>query len=61
MTPAAIALAVLKYGPSIIPLIQQLGKWVSEKKETVTQEDLELLATMAAKRSNDYLKEAGLE
>lgn len=61
MTPSAIALAVLQYGPSIIPLLQQLGKWVSEKKETVTQEDLDLLAGMAAKRSSDYLKDAGLQ
>lgn len=61
MTPAAIALAVLKYGPSIIPLLQQLGKWISEKKETVSPEDFDLLVKMASKRSIDYLKEAGLE
>ena len=56
MTPAAILTATLMYGPSIIPLIQQLAQWIADGKTTVTADDWAILNSFAAKKATDYLK-----
>jgi hypothetical protein len=60
MTPAAIAIAVLQYGPSILPVVHQIAVWRKEGKAEVTPEDIQLLISFANKRSGDYLKDVGL-
>lgn len=59
MTPAALLLAVLQYGPGILPLIQSLVTMVKANKTEVTPEDLAQLVALGKKTSADYLKDAG--
>lgn len=58
MTPAAILALVVQYGPEILPLVQQLVKWVKENKTEVTPEDIALLISYGSKTSAQYLAEA---
>lgn len=60
MTPAIVLNAVLTYGPSILPLIQQLAELVKSGKAEVTPEDIAQLIEYGKKTSADYLKEAGI-
>jgi hypothetical protein len=59
MTTAAILAAVLQYGPSVIPLIQQLVTWAEGGKTTVTAADFAILVQLSSKSSADYLAAAG--
>lgn len=61
MTPAAILLAVLQYGPGILPLIQQISEWVKSGKQEVTPEDIAQLISYGRKTSADYLAAAGVK
>jgi hypothetical protein len=60
MTPAAIALAILNYGPSILPVMAQVAAWIKEGKKEVTPEDIQLLISYGKKTSDDYLAEVGM-
>lgn len=59
MTPALILDAVLQYGPSILPVIQNLVTMIRDKKTEVTPEDIQTLIDLGKKSSTDYLAEAG--
>ncbi len=58
MQPVVIAELLLKYG---LPLTQQLVQWSHEKKETVTPEDMALLAILASYSSTASLAARGVE
>lgn len=60
MTPAAILLAVLQYGPSILPLVGQIQQWIKDGKNDVTPEDIAQLIAFGKKTAADYLAEAGV-
>lgn len=60
MTPAAIAAAVLTYGPSVLPLLQQLAAWIASGKKEVSAADIEQLIAYGKKTSGDYLRDVGL-
>ena len=55
MNPQIILAAVLQYGPSILPVIQQIATWIKENKTEVTKEDLDALIAYGAKKAADYL------
>lgn len=59
MTPAVILAAVLQYGPSILPLVQQLTAMIRDRKPEVTPEDIAQLIELGRKSSADYLTAAG--
>lgn len=59
MGTAAIIGLVVQYGPSIIPLVQQLVTWAEGGKTTVTAADFAILAQLSSKTSADYLSLAG--
>tara|TARA_R110000868_G_scaffold187831_2_gene430550 strand:- start:346 stop:534 length:189 start_codon:yes stop_codon:yes gene_type:complete len=61
MTPALVLSAVLTYGPTVLPLIQQLAEMVRSGKKEVTPEDLAMLVALSNKTADDYLKEAGVK
>ena len=56
MTPAQLLTAVLTYGPSVLPLIQQITAWVKEGKTEITEEDWSFLLRYANKKASDYLQ-----
>ena len=60
MNPAQILVAVLQYGPSILPLINQIHEWIAAGKADVTADDIKLLIAYGSKTSGDYLKAAGI-
>lgn len=60
MTPAAILTALLTYGPTILPLIQQVTQWVKDGKQEVSAEDIAELIAYGKKMSADYLLGVGL-
>jgi len=59
MTILAAIAAVAQYGPSVLPVIQQLVAWAEAGKTTVTSADLDLLVKLGSKSSADYLAAAG--
>lgn len=59
MPPAAILAAVLQYGPTILPVIQELMAMVRDNRAAVTPEDIALLIKLGNKSSTDYLAAAG--
>lgn len=59
MPPVAILAAVLQYGPSVLPIAQQLVAMIRDKKTEVTAEDLAQLIELGKKSSADYLAGAG--
>lgn len=61
MTPAAILIAVLQYGPSILPLVGQIQQWIKDGKKEVTPDDIAQLIAFGKKTSADYLADAGVE
>ena len=61
MTPALVLSAVLTYGPTVLPLIQQLAEMVRSGKKEVTPEDLAMLVALSNKTADDYLREAGVK
>lgn len=58
MNVVLVGEALLKYGPSIIPLLQQVTAWIKGGKTEVTADDVALLVTLSNKSADDYLKEA---
>lgn len=60
MTPAVVLAAVLQYGPTVLPLIQQLAEMAKSGKTEVTPEDIAQLIAYGKKTSADYLREAGV-
>jgi len=61
MTAALVLDCVLRYGPSVLPLIQQLAELVKSGKTDVTAEDIAELIAYGKKTSADYLREAGVQ
>lgn len=60
MTPAAIAAAVLTYGPAVLPLLQQIASWIAAGKKDVSAADIEQLIAYGKKMSGDYLRDVGV-
>ncbi len=60
MKPADILIAILQFGPQVLPLIQQVTGWVKEGKKEVTPEDIAQLIEYGRKSSADYLREIGV-
>lgn len=58
MAPAAVLIAVLQYGPAILPLIGQITTWIKDGKTEVTPQDIQELIAYGAKNSAAYLAEA---
>jgi hypothetical protein len=61
MTPVAILLAVLQYGPTILPTVQQIATWIKSGKQDVTPDDIATLIALGKKTSADYLAQAGIQ
>lgn len=59
MTPEAVLFAVLRYGPDILPVIQQIEGWIKTNKTEVTADDIAVLVAYGRKTSAEYLAEAG--
>ncbi len=54
MSAAAILAAVLQYGPSVLPVVQQLVAWVKENKTEVTEEDIKTLIAFGKAKASDF-------
>lgn len=61
MTPAAILVAVLQYGPAILPVISDIAGWIKSGKTDVTPEDIQTLISYGSKKADDYLAAAGVQ
>lgn len=59
MNPAAIGLALLQYGPTILPMLQEVAKWIEDKKDTVSSDDIAKLIAYGKPTAADYLTAAG--
>ena len=59
MPPLALAVALVQYGPTILPMIQELLAMARDKRDTVTPEDIALIIKLGNKSSADYLAAAG--
>ncbi len=62
MTPALVLNAVLTYGPSVVPLIQTLGKAIADGRGNVplTDKDWAELSRLAEQSSADIYKRLGI-
>lgn len=60
MKTADLLIALLQFGPTILPLIAQVTQWTQQGKKEVTPEDIALLIAYGKKTSADYLAEAGV-
>lgn len=60
MKPADVLIALLNFGPTILPLVAQVSGWIKDGKKEVTPEDIALLIAYGKKTSADYLAEAGV-
>ena len=61
MSTTLVLDALLKYGPTVLPLIAQLTKWIKDGKKDVTPEDIAVLISYGQKRADDYLTAIGLD
>jgi hypothetical protein len=60
MTAAAIAEALLKFGPTILPYLIKVGEWIKAGKSDVTAADLAELTAYGQQKADDYLKAIGV-
>lgn len=56
--PADVLLAVLKYGPAVVPLISDIVTMINSNKTEVTAEDFARLVELGSKKAADYLADA---
>lgn len=59
MPIATILTLIGQYGPTIIPMVQQLVAWAEGGKTAVTSADLDVLNKLCTKSAADYLASAG--
>jgi hypothetical protein len=60
MSPTLILQAVLAYGPSVLPLIQQIVVWIQGGKTDVTPADIQQLIDYGNKTSAQYFAAVGV-
>ena len=59
MPIATILACVVQYGPSVLPVIQELVALIEGGKTSVTSADIATLVALGKKSSSDYLAAAG--